>query len=129
VSFGKYGLVVAGILLASVPILLVTLGASDPGVRLAVALGALLAGLNTLTAYGLVLWSAGRSTTAFMRAILGGMVGRMAALLAAVVAAVLLLGLPKVPLAVSLLAYFVCFLALELAVLPKRPLAPHAEAR
>jgi hypothetical protein len=45
------------------------------------------------------------------------------------VAAVLVFELPKVPLAVSLLAYFVAFLALELAVLPKRPLAPHAEAR
>jgi hypothetical protein len=129
VSFGKYGLVVAGILLASLPILLLTLGDSDSSVRRAVALGALLAALNTLTAYGLVLWSAGRSTTAFMRAILGGMVARMGVLLAAVVAAVLLLGLPKVPLAVSLLAYFVAFLTLELAALPKRPLAPHAEAR
>jgi hypothetical protein len=129
VSFGRYGLVVAGILLASLPVVLAALGDSDPGVESAVALGALLAALNTLTAYGLVRWSAGRSTTAFMRAILGGMVARMGVLLAAVVAAVLVLGLPKVPLAVSLLAYFVSFLALELAVLPKRPLAPHAEAR
>jgi len=129
VSFARYGLIVAGILLASLPVLLAALGDSDSGVRNAVALGALLAALNTLTAYGLVLWSAGRSTTAFMRAILGGMVARMGVLLAAVVAAVLVLGLPKVPLAVSLLAYFVSFLALELAVLPKRPLAPHAEAR
>jgi hypothetical protein len=57
------------------------------------------------------------------------MVARLGVLIAAVVAAVLLLGLPKVPLALSLLAYFVSFLALELAVMPKRPLAPHAEAR
>jgi hypothetical protein len=45
------------------------------------------------------------------------MVGRMALMLAAVVGAVVLLGLPKVPLAVSLLGYFVLFLVFELGVL------------
>lgn len=127
-SFGKYGLVVAAILLASLPILLATLGGTPPGARPAALLGAALAGLNTLCGYGLVLWSAGRSTRAFMRAILGGMVGRIGVLLAAVVGAVLALGLPKVPLALSLLGYFVVFLVLELAVLQRRA-APHPEAR
>lgn len=127
-SFGKYGLVVAAILLASLPVLLAALGSADPGARPAALLGAALAALNTLAAYGLVLWSAGRSTTAFMRAILGGMVGRMGVLLAAVVGAVLALGLPKVPLALSLLGYFVVFLVLELAVLQRRAV-PHPEAR
>jgi hypothetical protein len=79
-------------------------------------------------AYGLVIWSSGRSTGAFMRAILGGMVGRMAVLLAAVVAAVLWLELPKLPLALSLLAYFVVFLVLELSVVHRRT-TPHPEAR
>ena len=79
-----------------------------------------MAALNTLAAYGLVLWSSGRSTNAFMGAVLGGMVGRMGAMLLAVVALILALGLPKVPLAVSLLAYFVVFLVMELSVLHKR---------
>jgi hypothetical protein len=56
------------------------------------------------------------------------MVGRMAVLLAAVVAAVLWLGLPKLPLALSLLGYFVVFLVLELGVVHKRT-TPHPEAR
>ena len=38
----------------------------------------------------------------------------------AIAAGVLLLGLPKVPLAVSLLSYFVFFLVMELAILHKR---------
>jgi hypothetical protein len=63
-----------------------------------------------------------------MGAVLGGMVGRMGVMLAGVVGAVLLLGVPKVPLAVSLLCYFVFFLVFEIAVLQqKRPGAP-AEA-
>ena len=35
-------------------------------------------------------------------------------------AAVLALGLPKIPLAISLLSYFVVFLVMELALLHKR---------
>jgi hypothetical protein len=92
----------------------------EPRARWAALAGGALAAANTLAAYGLVLWSAGRSTNAFMGAVLGGMVGRMGLMLLAVVAGVLLLGLPKVPLAVSLLSYFVFFLVMELAILHKR---------
>lgn len=127
-SFGKYGLVVTLILLASLPPLLAALDRAGAGARGAALLGATLAALNTLVAYGLVLWSAGRPTPVFMRAILGGMVGRLFALLSAVVAAVLVLGLPRLPLALSLLGYFVVFLVFELSVLHKRA-APHPEAR
>jgi hypothetical protein len=48
----------------------------------------------------------------------------MAFMLAAVVAAVLWLGLPKVPLAVSLLSYFVLFLGIELTILHRRTSGP-----
>ena len=65
--------------------------------RAAVAFGAALAVLNTLAAHALVVWSARRSTHAFLRAVLGGMLGRLVVVLAAVVAGVLVLGLPKVP--------------------------------
>jgi hypothetical protein len=92
----------------------------DPRARWAALLGGVLAAINTLAAYGLVSWSIGRSTNAFMRAVLGGMVGRMGLMLVVVVAAVLALGLPKVPLAISLLSYFVVFLVMELALLHKR---------
>ena len=50
-------------------------------------------------------------------------------MLAAVVAGVLLLGLPKLPLAVSLLSYFVLFLIMELSILHRRTSAPAGAAR
>ena len=94
----------------------------------AAAFGAGLAAANAIAAYVLALWGAGRSQTAFLGAVLGGMVGRMGVMLLAVVGGILILGLPKVPLAVSLLSYFVAFLVLELSVLHSRTSRP-AEAR
>src|SRR5689334_11623891 len=89
----------------------------QPAGRRAALLGAGLAVANTVAAYGLVRWAGGRSVNTFMGAVLGGMVGRMGLMLAAVVAAVLVLDLPEVPLAVSLLSYFVLFLVIELRIL------------
>ena len=126
-SFARYALLVASVVGGSLAVAGPML---EPPARVAALAGGALAAANTLAAYGLVLWSAGRSTSAFMRAVLGGMVGRMAVMLAVVVAAVAGLGLPKVPLAVSLLSYFVLFLVFELAVLNRRtssaPEAPRA---
>lgn len=101
----------------------------EPRARWAALFGGVLAALNTLLAYGLVLWTAGRSTNTFLGAVLGGMVGRMGLMLLAVVAGVLVLGLPKVPLAVSLLSYFVLFLVMELMVLHKLVPGPKAATR
>jgi len=121
VSLGRYALIVAAMLGASLGALVLLFGARmDPDTRNAALVGALLAGANTLLAYFLVVWSQPRSTNTFLAAVLGGMVGRMGLLLAAVVAAVLVLGLPKVPLAISLLSYFVVFLAFELTLLHRR---------
>jgi hypothetical protein len=117
VTLGRY----VAIVVATVA---VSLGAVWPVLEAEAAraalFGAVLAAVNTVTAYGLAVWSARRSTNVFMGAVLGGMVGRMGMMLAVVAAAVLLLGLPKVPLAVSLLAYFVLFLVFELAMLHRR---------
>ena len=44
----------------------------------------------------------------------------MAVLLIAVVAGIVLFGLPRVPLAVSLLSYFVLFLVMEITILHRR---------
>jgi len=90
--------------------------------RLAVLTGALLAAANTVCAYFLAVWSAGRSNNAFFTAVLGGMLGRMTVLLG-----VLVVGLPKLPLTFSLLAYFVAFLVLELAVISRRPTGASAQ--
>jgi hypothetical protein len=101
----------------------------EPRGRWATLYGAVLAALNTLLAYALVLWTAGRSTNTFLGAVLGGMVGRMGLMLLAVVAGVLALDLPKVPLAVSLLSFFVVFLVMELMVLHKQVPGPKAATR
>jgi len=89
---------------------------SDAPVRTAMAFGAALATLNTLAAHALVTWSERWSTRAFLGAVLGGMAGRMALMAAAVALGILGLGLPLLPLVVSLLAYFVLFLIVELTV-------------
>ncbi len=123
-SLGRYTLVVLALLGAGLGATwLPLLRGLEPRARGAAFLGGALAALNAITAYFLVLWSASRPTGAFLQAILGGMVGRMALMLAAVVLAVLGLGLPSVPLTVSLLAFFVLFLVLELAVLHKQATA------
>jgi hypothetical protein len=129
VSLGRYSIVVFGVAFATLalswPLVLRRL---DVPSRTAVGFGASVALLNTIVAHALVCWSAGRSTTVFLRAVLGGMVGRMALMLAAVVAGLLLLGLPRLPLAFSLLCYFVVFLAMELSILHRQTSAP-ADAR
>ena len=120
-SLVRYSILVLGIAVATFAVAwAVTLRRADAAARWAAAFGAALALANTVTAHALVRWSSRRSTNAFLGAVLGGMVGRMALMLGAVVAGVLLLGLPKLPLAVSLLSYFVLFLVLELSILHRR---------
>jgi hypothetical protein len=124
VSLGRYAVVVLGAVAGSLGLWWLIAGRSRGGEELAaVAVGAALAAVNTTVAHALVLWSQPRSTNAFLGAVLGGMVGRMGLMLVAVVAAVLGLGLPKVPLAVSLLGHFVAFLVLELTILHRRTLS------
>lgn len=127
-SLKRYALIVLAIVSGSLLLLPALSGVLDAGARMAALFGAFLAALNTLLAFFLVSWSEKRSTNVFLRAVLGGMVARMALLLAAVVLGVIYLGLPKVPLAISLLSYFVLFLVFELRVLHKRT-TPAAQAR
>jgi hypothetical protein len=101
----------------------------DGPARAAVAYGTTLAVLNTLAAHALVVWSEGRSTNAFLRAVLGGMAGRMAVTLAAVVLGILALGLPRLPLVVALLCFFVVFLIMELSILHRHKGATAGLAR
>jgi hypothetical protein len=132
-SLLRYSVLVLGIAVATFALAWgVALRRADVATRWAAAFGAALALANTVAAHALVHWSSRRSTNAFLGAVLGGMVGRMALMLAAVVAGVLMLGLPKVPLALSLLSYFVLFLIMELSILHRRTSAiaalPGAEA-
>ena len=124
-SVKRYALIVLGVVAA-------TLAAAWPAVpgeaRAAVLFGAALSAANTVLAYFLTLWSINRPPNVFLGVVLGGMVARMVTMLATVVAAVLGLGLPALPLAVSLLVYFVGFLAFELTALHRRT-SPRAAAR
>ncbi len=86
----------------------------EPRSARAAGLGGLLAGLNALSAYGLVLWSRGRSNAAFMKAVLGGLTLRLLLLLLLVVVALRVLGVAELPFVVSLLLHFVVFLLAEL---------------
>ena len=124
-TLGRYAVLVVAVVALSLAAAWPLLAADS---RRAALAGGVLAAGNTVAAYALAIWSHGRSTTAFMGAVLGGMVGRMGLMLVAVVAAVLLLGLPKVPLAVSLLAYFVVFLCFELTLVHRRTSVPRPEA-
>lgn len=94
----------------------------------AILVGALLAASNSVAAYALVAWSAARSTAWFFRAILGGMLARMTFMLGAVLAGILFLGLPRLALVFSLLAYFVALLVLELTVVSRRLVPPASRA-
>ena len=113
-SVTRYALIVLGIVSA-------TLAAAWPFVaseaRAAVLAGAGLSAGNTVLAYFLTMRSLAWPANVFLGVVLGGMVARMVTMLGAVIAAVVALELPSLPLAVSLLAYFVAFLGFELTVL------------
>ncbi len=116
-SLNRYSILVTGVLIATLAVAWpVALDRLSPASRWAVVVGAAIAALNTVAAYALMLWSLGRSTVAFMGAVLGGMAARMLLMLATFLAGVLLLGLPRLPLTFSLLSYFALFLALELGI-------------
>jgi hypothetical protein len=120
VSLYRYSLIVLAVVLGSLALAWPALGRLGESGRAAALLGGMLAATNALLAYALVLATERRTPKAFMATVLGGMLGRMAAMLAAVVAAVQWLGVPKVPLAVSLLSYFAIFLAFEIAILQRK---------
>jgi hypothetical protein len=128
-SLGRYALVVLALLGGSLGLAWPTLRVSlDAQGRRAALLGSGIAAANTLLAYATTVWAERRSTRVFLGAVLGGMLGRMGLMLLAVVLAVTGLGLPKVPLAVSLLGYFVVFLVIELSLLHRKT-SRRAEAR
>jgi hypothetical protein len=95
------------------------LWSEDPHAVRSAVYGASVAALNALGAYSTVLWAQRRRTNVFLGAILGSMMGRMALVIGAVIVGLGTLDLRRVPMVVSLLGYFVLFLALELKTLPR----------
>lgn len=125
-SLSRYTLIVSGLAASS---LLIALAFAprrlDVAGRWAALYGSALAVGNAVCAYSLVLWSDRRRTTVFLRAILWGTLGRMLTLLVGVAVGVLALGLPRVPLVVSLLAYFLLFFVMQITIFHRRaPIAP-----
>ena len=119
-SVGRYAaIIVLGVASTMAALLLALRGRLSSEDTVAALVGAVLAAGNSIAAYWLISWSAGRSTLWFFRAILGGMLVRMTFMLAAVVAGILALGLPSRPFVFSLLGYLVALLAFELAVVAR----------
>ena len=125
-TLGRYTLLVSGIVGASLPPAMWLAGGGPDG-RRAMGYGGGVALLNAVAAHALVEWAVRRSPQVFLATVLFGMVGRMAAMLGLVVAGILALGLPRLPLAFTLLAYFVLFLAFEIGALQRG--TPAAETR
>ena len=120
-TFGNYARIVVASTAITQAVLLPLLPARLRG---AVVLGAALAAANVLAAFALAAWGLKRAPKAFLAAVLGGMAARMGVVLLAVALALGVFGLPRLPLALSLLGYFMPFLALEIAVLHKSTPAP-----
>ena len=125
-SFARYALVVTAVAGVSLALLWPLAGRLGPGGWAAASGGAALAVLNTLAAYRLVLWSQGKPTVPFFRAILGGMLVRMTFLLLAVAVGLRAAALPAVPFVISLLGHFIAFLALETVVVSRSAAPPEA---
>ena len=83
----------------------------------AAVFGATVAAANAILAHLLVLRTAGRPPSMFLKLVIGGMAGRIALVLGAVSIAVAVLNLPGLPLVLSLLGHFAVFLGLEIVAL------------
>jgi hypothetical protein len=123
VSFARFSGFVAVVLLATSVVCLRGLGAENAQ---AAILGAGLAAINAAAAYALVLYSQGRSTQVFVRAVLGGMGLRLGAMLIVVFVGVRTLGAAQTPFVLSLLLHFMIFLALEVLAAHRRSVPAEA---
>jgi hypothetical protein len=121
-SVTRYATIVLPAVALSLVLVLVALG-SRVGSRdfAAAVLGAALATANSVAAYFLLRWSAGRSHVMFFRAVLGGMLARMLFLLGSVAAALTAFDLPAPALIASLVGYFALLLVFELAAASRIP--------
>jgi len=93
----------------------------------AAVFGATVAAANAILAHLLVLRTAGRPPSVFLKLVIGGMAGRIALVLGAVSIAVAVLNLPGLPLVLSLLGHFAVFLGLEIVALHSMAPAPRLD--
>lgn len=89
----------------------------------AVGAGALLSTLNVLVGFLTIEVAIGKSYTAFLKAVLGGMGVRMVLMLGALTLLITVFHLHTVALAVSLLGFYSVYLVLEILYLQKKVVA------
>ena len=89
----------------------------------AAAVGALLSTVNVLAGYLTIEYSFGKSYTTFLKAVLVGMGVRMGLMLGALLFSITVIGLDAIALTVSLLSFYVIFLAMEIFFLQKKATA------
>jgi hypothetical protein len=94
---------------------------------LAVVAGALLSTINVLLGFLAIEYSFEKSYTAFMKAVLGGMVARMTIMLGAMVALILLFHVDAVALTVSMLGFYLIYLVMEVQYVQKKVLVRNRE--
>ena len=89
----------------------------------AAAVGALLSTVNVLAGYLTIEYSFEKSSTTFLKAVLGGMGVRMALMLGALLVSIEVVRLNAVALTVSLLSFYAVFLTMEILFLQKKAAA------
>lgn len=99
----------------------------SPDVVLAVAVGCALSTLNALAGFVTIEIAFGKSYTAFLKAVLGGMGVRMVLALGGLTILIAVYHLHTVALTVSLLGFYVIYLALEILYLQKKVVAKNQE--
>jgi hypothetical protein len=86
----------------------------------AVAAGALLSTANVLIGYLAIEYSFERSSTTFLKAVIGGMGLRMLAMVLALLALIKIAGLHALALTISLLGFYFVFLVLEVFFIQRK---------
>jgi len=99
----------------------------DPDILLAALAGCALSTLNALAGFLTIEIAFGKSYTAFLKAILGGMGARMLLLLVALTLLITVYRMHTVALTVSLLGFYVIYLVLEIVYLQKKVVAKNRE--
>jgi len=97
---------------------LATYGSGE--IAIAVGIGALLSTVNVLLGFLAVEYSFEKSYTTFLKAVLGGMGLRMMFLLGVMLVLILRLHIQAVALTISILAFYLVFLVMEILFIQKK---------
>jgi hypothetical protein len=119
----RVALVVLAAAAAAYPVM--RLGGGD--ILLAAAAGCLLSTLNALAGFVTIEIAFGKSYTAFLKAVLGGMAVRMLLALGALMILIAVYHLHTVALTVSLLGFYMIYLVLEILYLQKKVMVKNQE--